>query len=1054
VSKNEALLHCPGAETIAALAEGRLDAAQLESVLEHVEHCRTCMDALETANAAWALERPAQSKRTSSAPVWWLAAAAVALLAVSIVAIRDWFGKREPAIENLVALAPRDVRLVEPRLSGGFGYAPYRGPMRASGVTDAERLRLGGAAADAIERAQRDSSSSAQHVAGVAILLADDPMKAVERLRIASDAAPNNAHIANDLAAARYAAALTLDRASLFAEALAAVDRALRIEPRLPEALFNRALILERLGMIPEARRAWEQSLAVDSSSPWADEARRRLAKLPVATSDSQFKRELEHVSVDVVRKFPQQSRTHAESELLGFWAETGAERFLRDARTVGNALAASSGEALLRDAVAAIDHGDSKLLAHAHATYRNGRIAYARLQLDDAERDLRAAARDFETAKSPMAFVARYFVACIHFDRHDSAARGELEALLRELSAHPRYLAIRAQTKWELALCDQIDNDWGAALAQLRDAEQLFAQLGERSNLAFIRSMLATALVSVGRFDDAWTARVRAFGDLSLEGRGNRLAVAISSAARMESRAGRFETARSLLAVEVAEARAARNDFMISDALVRSALASQEDGDRASAEQLAAEALAAAMRVNDRALRERAIADARVADGAARNAIEPLTAAIDFYRDHELATYLPAPYLYRARAWRQRGNDDEAQADLDRGIAAMRDTVLDAGESLYDEAIRLSLDRSDTRRAFAYAERADRNALDELQHKLRGSATTVLRLVALRNEVIAFAVSADDVFVTRTEAQRDELDMECGGHAAALGHGFAAQPRDVATSQSETRDPKRRHGRRTPCFDLLIRPSWPAIARSRELIIVPDARLARVPFAALYDEQRRTYLVEQIAVASAPNTKALEAITDNAQHSVVAVALPTGNERLPASENEPEAITRMYRAGRVIPTESATFRAIRDAATDSDVVHIAGHTARGSDDSALLLAAGERVSWASIAATPLHRRNVFVLAGCETLRENAVPYVRSMSIGGAFLAAGAGWAIGTLTPIADEDAREMFLSIHRELAAGASPAEAVRRVQRDAIASGRLPAWRSIALRTICIGR
>src|SRR5206468_2141371 len=125
-------------------------------------------------------------------------------------------------------------------------------------------------------------------------------------------------------------------------------------------------------------------------------------------------------------------------------------------------------------------------------------------------------------------------------------------------------------------------------------------------------------------------------------------------------------------------------------------------------------------------------------------------------------------------------------------------------------------------------------------------------------------------------------------------------------------------------------------------------------------------------------------------------------------------------------------FRAIRNAAAQTDVVHIGGHTARlrGGDDTALLLAGGERVSWTSIAATPFARRTLFVLAGCETLRAPAEPYVRSMSIGAAFIAAGAGNVIGTLAPVADEDARELFLSIHRELAAGASPAEAVRRVQ------------------------
>jgi len=64
---------------------------------------------------------------------------------------------------------------------------------------------------------------------------------------------------------------------------------------------------------------------------------------------------------------------------------------------------------------------------------------------------------------------------------------------------------------------------------------------------------------------------------------------------------------------------------------------------------------------------------------------------------------------------------------------------------------------------------------------------------------------------------------------------------------------------------------------------------------------------------------------------------------------------------------------------------------------------------------------------------------------------AGATDVVGTLTPIADTDARELFLSIHRHLAAGDVPAEAVRAAQREAIAR-HSDAWRAVASLTRCI--
>lgn len=310
------------------------------------------------------------------------------------------------------------------------------------------------------------------------------------------------------------------------------------------------------------------------------------------------------------------------------------------------------------------------------------------------------------------------------------------------------------------------------------------------------------------------------------------------------------------------------------------------------------------------------------------------------------------------------------------------------------------------------------------MRRKLRGTTTAVLHLTALPDEIATFAVAADDVTVARPRFARERIDR---------------------ASLSEL-------------YDVLIRPSERVLARARNVIVISDPQLERVPFAALYDDVRRQHFIERMPIASASSAAALQAFEDMPPRSVVAVALPSGirnaSHRLPATDEEPAQIGRLYPNGVIIPAEGASFHAIREAAAANDIVHIAGHTERRSEDTALLLANGERVAWPEIAATPFPRRNLFVLAGCETLRGPTAPFVRSMSIGAAFIAAGAGHVIGTLAPIADEDARELFLSIHRQLAAGASPSAAVRSVQLDAIASGRLPAWRSIAVWTSSIRR
>ena len=173
----------------------------------------------------------------------------------------------------------------------------------------------------------------------------------------------------------------------------------------------------------------------------------------------------------------------------------------------------------------------------------------------------------------------------------------------------------------------------------------------------------------------------------------------------------------------------------------------------------------------------------------------------------------------------------------------------------------------------------------------------------------------------------------------------------------------------------------------------------------------------------------------------------------LPAAADEIRAVLARYPRTAELPPAPSTFAALR--AVRADVLHIAGHTNEepGSGDRILVLtgASGtvERVSWSTIAGARPLRTGVVVLAACETLRRPASPLTHAPSLGAAFSAAGATDVIGTLTPIADRDARTLFETVHRELAAGAEPAQAVRTAQMLAIRQQRPAAWRGVAVLT-----
>src|SRR5262249_5295044 len=75
----------------------------------------------------------------------------------------------------------------------------------------------------------------------------------------------------------------TNDRAA----ALEQFDRAAKLNPRSPEALFNRAICLQQFPMTLRAEQAWREYLALDSGSGWATEATRYIETLQQKKQES-----------------------------------------------------------------------------------------------------------------------------------------------------------------------------------------------------------------------------------------------------------------------------------------------------------------------------------------------------------------------------------------------------------------------------------------------------------------------------------------------------------------------------------------------------------------------------------------------------------------------------------------------------------------------------------------------------------------------------------------------------------------------------------------------
>ncbi|HEX3580271.1 MAG TPA: CHAT domain-containing protein [Thermoanaerobaculia bacterium] len=1014
----------PEAQTMAAFVDGTLPPGEIAAVAEHLRSCSDCRTAVsETA-------RFTDEEEPHGHAAWWTYAAAVLAVAIVATSVVLQISHSRSPINRLIAAAPQEHRLVEARPSG-FPWARLQAPSRGEARPDSEDLRFGGVAGDVLE-------SNDLHAKGVAYLVTghrSDSITALERA--ANDS--SDPKVWNDLAAARYTAAVEDDHPSQLPDALADADHALRLDPGFAEALFNRALILEHLGILEAARKAWATYLAVDPDSGWSTEARNHLHKLS-GTSRRFDKKMIYTAPVEqLVREFPEEARRYGEAVVL--------PDHIDRAGAIGDALAAHNGEQLLRDAVRALEGATRtghQTLADAYREYRDGRLPYSTHGPGVAETHLRRAAELFRQGGSPMAYVSRYYAASAAFDQHRPDVDEELRLLLSAIDQQ-RYRSLSASIGWALANSAIANADWGTAAREADGAATTFVALGEVRSAAFVEGLSAMAYEMMGERDLAWSHRTAAYAELSKIGAVTQLHTMLHGATVTLSPLDQDEAAMALsnLITEekdpllMAEVNAERTRWATRAGNAEAASASVED------------ARLNLPRISDPALRETATAQVDLADATAKTISEPqkaiaeLGGSITLFAHGGLSRFLPEAYLQRGRAYRQSGNATAALADcasameqIEKQDATIRDpwvrmAFFDTAAQVVGETIDLHLARGGVAEAFSIADRwralTGPLAPRATASSVRAKDVALIEYVVRPRAVMIFCVVGGIVSAVNVRVERHELSADV--------EAFSEDVRTRAPIEDA-------HRSGAALYQLLIAPVHPRLTGMTEIVLVPDQQLYRVPFAALWDDREKQYLVEQHVIRFAPSAcgeaPALDAGLSPAL--VIADPLTSNSPRLRASRDEAANIAHLYGAV-LLEGEKATRAGFEKLAPQSALIHFAGHANSDAAESygALRFASANGdsgiVSSGQIARLSLPRHPLIVLAACGTLR-GAMHVAGMSSLARSFLLAGARDVVGTLWEIEDDVSSPLFTRFHQLLRAGASPARSLRDAQLEALRS------------------
>jgi CHAT domain-containing protein len=898
------------------------------------------------------------------------------------------------------------------------------------------------------------SDQGALHTLALVELVSEDPRgtaldRSISNLRRAAGLTDRPAPVLADLSAALAIRAERTQAPRDLLEAYETAEQALDHDVRNLGALYNRALALDRFGLVDEAARDWAAYLAVDSTSDWADEARRRrrlalaVQPPPRPAADASLVEYAGYAAAD-----PEQAREMGMDELLPEWGEAvaagnpadAADR-LRRAAALGEALERRpGGDASLAEAVRAIGAANgnravTEALARAHREYAGGRAALEALDFTFAAQ--RFASAEAGASASPiLAAWARVYtsIALIQQGNWNDA-----EPILREAASADSSLfpALIARALWTTGRTLGHGERWETGLTDALRSAELFSRAGERENEGSALNVLASIRFVLGEPDSGYAALHRSLDRMRRYRASPRLHNLLASSAASVSDDGLQGAALRILDEDVRVADRTRHPFFAAEARLRRARSRAWRGHHGAATRDIRATKALADRIT--VLGARAWVQAELAETEAALSIYTDPGAATRMLDSVAAFFTTLPFralpalVGGAEARLATGDRKGAAERLARAVRLLeqrrdsirmeprRAAIFDAARTVIDRVVLLELAEGRVDEALGLMDRA-RGSLASAAAPVAGDRDGVRAVpgeVALEYARVADTLLVWTVARSGVEVYRTVLDT------VRLARTIEALERNLQRGASETEV----RPALSLLYEWLVRPVEARLGPG-PLVVVADGEIAAVPFAALYDTRRRRYLVQDHPLRFAVSLReARRRPTAHPAVGVLLVADPAYDtrehpllQRLEHARQEVNAISGGYPGATLLEGENATRLALEAGLAKAGVVHFAGHAVfddQRPERSYLVLAphAGPsgagRITAAELAKLNLSGVRLIVLSACRSVRSGRSRAGGFTGLAGALLAAGAGAAIGSTWEVDDRSTAALMEQFH-----------------------------------------
>ncbi len=1016
-------------------------------------------------------------------------AGAFAILIIAIIGFSIYFFRDRSSSElaQLQSIYQKE-RPVETRISE-FGYAPLN-IVRGQNEDQENINKLRRIENTLLEAVAKDPTAENRRALGIFYLTQRKFTDAIRELENAARLDGKNAKIRNDLGSAYFELAKTESdekRLETLAKALENFSQAVELNPNLLEALFNKALCLQELRLYNQAKETWSLYLEKDANSDWANEARKYLERLENLKTTSKTKEQVLDDFLNAYRNGNENPawKIHSQTKemISGVWLPEQLSRRFLEARLENDVgKTRESIEALkfigalektknadffvadLEEYYSQIDESRVKDLLKAKDLMKTG--------FETVEKtDYVKAVSIFEEAKLLFAKssdsleekIADLWIAQCNTRNRKIAESESLLSSVSDDSEKKNYKWLYAQTFLWHSDNSFLQNQLSQAIEQCKKVLKISEEISDSYGKQKSFGCLANTYTKLGELNQSknFLSKGFAMNDLYFSSRFQAWRDYYFLAELFDS-FGMRATAACLGKESLVLALESPSD-RINASLILLANIFGGKKDLSEALNFANESKNLAQNMKESSFKQSRIANSllRIANlkremGDCEAALQDYENALQIYlQNDETKLNVYETHKGKLLCYQELNKIGELQTELEIVLDLSekyrsqilrdeeRQAFFDNEQIVYDAAIENSLADGDAQKAFAFAESSKaRSLLDFIQEKNSivnleeqfPDISKPLRLAEIQTrmpesvQIVQFAVLPKKTaiwVVTKSEIKNVEADIS----SEDLEQKVSDYVKLVVEKNADAEIKK--SGKEL--YELLVKPIFSTLDLSKEVCLIPDKTLHKLPFASLISEDGK-YLIENFKISYSPSASVFVFATEKAaerekikDERLLSIGNPSFDKEenanlaaLPSAEEEAKKIAEFYPDKKQFYGSDAAKKPFLDELPNAEIVHFAGHYVASDESpgySKLLFAAtglDSDLRAFEIAGTKLPKSKMVVLSACQTGIERFYKGEGAIGIARVFLAVGTPIVVASQWKVDSEATKDLMIAFHR----------------------------------------